>query len=369
MTHDEGTDERPGSGDGELPFNVGWATSIGSLPHTDPVAAARFVLERQPDLPAAPSLPQRSPLEGMLPQALWGMAGVTIDAGDGAITVDTDKLDPTAPLGDPALEGEPFVGLHAFLEAVRGRTAPIKAQVTGPVTLGLAISMYGVDEELAFRLALDAVRQRARALLARLAEAAPDAPLVVFLDEPALVGTAQLGFPLATNDIIDLVSGALAVIEPEAVTGVHCCGEADWKAIIMAGPQVLSLPVGAGVTAAAGAIGVFLDRGGWIAWGAVPTERADRRAGRDLLEVPLGAVVRAGSLRCRPRAGAETVARHPVLRPRHARRGAGGACARLVRQGRGVAAGAGGRGQAFGGCLSGRAEGPAVRFGSSLRAA
>ena len=271
MAHDEGTDERPGTGDGGLPFNVGWATSIGSLPHTDPVAAARFVLERQPDLPAAPSLPQRSPLEGMLPQALWGMAGVTIDAEDGAITVDPDQLDPMAPLGDPTLEGEPFVGLHAFLEAVRGRTAPIKAQVTGPVTLGLAISMYGVDEDLAFRLALDAVRQRARALLARLGEAAPDAPLVVFLDEPALVGTAQLGFPLATNDIIDLVSGALAVIEPEAATGVHCCGEADWKAIIMAGPQVLSLPVGAGVTAAAGAIGVFLDRGGWIAWGAVPT--------------------------------------------------------------------------------------------------
>ncbi len=271
MAHDQGTDERPKAGDDELPFNVGWATSIGSLPHTDPAAAARFVLERQPNLPAAPSLPQRSPLEGMLPQALWGMAGVTIDAADGAITVDTDRLDPEAPLGDPALEGEPFVGLHAFLEAVRGRTAPIKAQLTGPVTLGLAISMYGVDEGLAFRLALDAVRQRARALLARLAEAAPDAPLVVFLDEPALVGTAQLGFPLATNDIIDLVSGALAVIEPEAVTGVHCCGEADWKAIIMAGPQVLSLPVGAGVTAAAGAIGVFLDRGGWIAWGAVPT--------------------------------------------------------------------------------------------------
>ena len=85
----------------------------------------------------------------MLPQALWGMAGVTIDAVDGAITVDTDRLDPEAPLGDPALEGEPFVGLHVFLEAVRGRTAPVKAQLTGPVTLGLAISMYGVDEGLA----------------------------------------------------------------------------------------------------------------------------------------------------------------------------------------------------------------------------
>ena len=63
----------------ELPFSVGWATSIGSLPHTDPVEAARLVLRTQPDLPAAPSLPQRSPLEGMLPQAMWGMSGIEID--------------------------------------------------------------------------------------------------------------------------------------------------------------------------------------------------------------------------------------------------------------------------------------------------
>lgn len=257
--------------DGDLPFSVGWATSIGSLPHTDPVAAARFVLSHQPDLPAAPSLPQRSPLEGMLPQALWGMSGFTLDPNDGTISVDGDALDPDAPLGDPTLAGEPFVGLRTFLDEVRGRRTPIKAQLTGPVTLGLAISMYGIDEELAFRLALQAVRQRAAALLDRLTDAVPDAPLVVFLDEPALVGTAQLGFPLSTDDIIDLVSGALAVIEPAAVTGVHCCGEADWKAILMAGPQVLSLPVGAGATVASGAIASFLERGGWIAWGAVPT--------------------------------------------------------------------------------------------------
>ena len=257
----------------ELPFSVGWATSIGSLPHTDPVEAARLVLRTQPDLPAAPSLPQRSPLEGMLPQAMWGMPGIEVGS-DGVIGIDVAALDPEAPLADPGLEDEPFVGLQTFLREVEGRTAPVKAQLTGAVTLGLALTMYGVDEPLAFRLALHAVRERAAALLSVLRTALPDAPLLVVVDEPALVGTAQLGFPLSTNDIIDLVSGVLAVLEPDAVTGVHCCGEADWKAILMAGPQVLSLPVGAGVTAAAGAISAFIDRGGWIAWGAVPTSAA-----------------------------------------------------------------------------------------------
>ena len=55
------------------------------------------------------------------------------------------------------------------------------------------------------------------------------------------------------------------------VTGVHCCGTADWRAVLMAGPQVLSMPVGAGATEAAGALSAFVEAGGWVAWGAVPT--------------------------------------------------------------------------------------------------
>lgn len=34
---------------------------------------------------------------------------------------------------------------------------------------------------------------------------------------------------------------------------------------------MLSLPVGADVTGSAGALGAFLERGGWVAWGAVAT--------------------------------------------------------------------------------------------------
>jgi hypothetical protein len=101
---------------------------------------------------------------------------------------------------------------------------------------------------------------------------APAAQPVVFLDEPGLVGGLGHGFPLAPDGMIDLVSGALAVIEPHAITGLHCCGPADWRAVLQAGPQILSLPVGAGIEASAGALSSFIERGGWVAWGAVPTD-------------------------------------------------------------------------------------------------
>src|SRR3546814_20459007 len=81
----------------------------------------------------------------------------------------------------------------------------------------------------------------------------------------------QPGFSLEPNRTIDLLSSVLAVIEPHAMTGVHCCGEADWKVVLQSGPQILSLPLASGAVEHAGAIGSFLERGGWVAWGAVPT--------------------------------------------------------------------------------------------------
>lgn len=249
---------------------TGAATSIGSLPHTDPRAAAAFVLERQPHLPAAPSLPNRSGAERMIPQAAWGIAGVVVHP-DGSLELDGTDLDPRAPVASPGIDGEPFVGLRAFLGAAAGRCGPIKLQLTGPVTLGVALLNLGVPAARAFAVAGSSVRARARGLLAAAQAAAPGAPLVVFLDEPALTATMHPTFPLEPNRTIDLVSSALAALEPHAITGIHCCGPADWRMVLAAGPQILSLPVDAAAVAHAGALGAFLERGGRLAWGAVPT--------------------------------------------------------------------------------------------------
>lgn len=252
----------------ELP--QGLASSIGSLPHTDPRAAATFILERQPRLPAAPSLPRRSGMERMIAQAAYGIAGLRV-LPDGSLEIDDPHLDPRAPLSVAGIDGEPFVGLRAFLAAVAGRRGPIKLQLTGPVTLGVALLNLGVGADLAFAVAGSAVRARARSLIAAAQETAPMAPLVVFLDEPGLTAAMHPNFPLDPGRTIDLVSSALATIEPHAVTGLHCCGVADWRVVLQAGPQILSLPIESGAPLHGGAIGAFLESGGRIAWGVVPT--------------------------------------------------------------------------------------------------
>ena len=81
----------------EQTLRAGAVTSIGSLPHRDADSAAAFVLRHHPGLPAAPQLPRRSPLEGMVAQAARGIEGVRV-APDGSIHVDPAGLDPSAPV-------------------------------------------------------------------------------------------------------------------------------------------------------------------------------------------------------------------------------------------------------------------------------
>ena len=255
----------------DIDLPVGAVTSIGSLPHHRADQAVALVLDHHPWLPAAPSLPRRSPLEGMIAQAAWGMPGVHV-APDGSLDLTLDEIDPEAPPDDVALAGEPFLGLRVFMDAVAGRTGWVKLQLTGPVTLGLALHAAGLDADRAFVAAGTAVRARSQALLDLAHRTVPDAPLLVFVDEPGLAACMHPGFPIEPDRAVDLVSGTLATIEPHAVTGLHCCGKADWRLVLQAGPQVLSAPVDAGVVEAAGTIGGFLDHGGWVAWGAVPTD-------------------------------------------------------------------------------------------------
>lgn len=248
----------------------GLATAVGSLPHRDPAAAVALVLDLLPDLPAAPSLPRRSPLEGMLGQAAAGVPGVALRA-DGSLAVDPTRLDPDGTTAG-GVDGPGFACLRAFLAAVAGRTGPVKLQLTGPVTFGVALARAGAPGERAFPVAAAAVRARARAVLAAARAAVPAATLVVVLDEPGLVTAFRPGFPLPAERTVDLLSGALAALEPEALTGIHCCGPTDWGAVLAAGPDLVSAPVGGGLDRVPAGLAGFLERGGRVAWGAVPTD-------------------------------------------------------------------------------------------------
>jgi methionine synthase II (cobalamin-independent) len=255
-------------------LSTGLATSIGSLPHTDPDAAATVVLERHPLLPAAPQLPARSAREGMIAQGAHGIPGVTV-VDDGSLRVNVEAVEAGLAEGVPidgSMHPPEYGGLLRFLERIEGRHAPVKVQLTGPVTLGLALTRAGVPSRAAFAVAAEAVQVRSRAVLDHVARHAPGAPVVVFLDEPSLAVVEHPGFPLPPHAVVDMLTAALASLHGAAATGVHCCGPTRWALVLEAGPDVLSLPVALAGGLEPAALRAFLGGGGWVAWGAVPTD-------------------------------------------------------------------------------------------------
>jgi methionine synthase II (cobalamin-independent) len=246
----------------------GSTIGIGSLPFRDLGRAIEFALGATV-IPTIPTLPKRSPAEGMVVQSVLGIEGITVGQY-GAISVDVSRLDPLHPVVTD-LQHDAFGGFRAFLAAAAGLDV-VKWQMVGPVTLGKALLRAGVPDDLAFDVSVRAVRAHLQHLLDVVNEALPACTQVVFIDEPDMADVTDVSFPLAPDTAIDLVSGALAAVESRAVSGLHVCGDADWSSLISAGPRIMSIPVDDSVLGSAGYLQQFLARGGIIAWGAVHTD-------------------------------------------------------------------------------------------------
>ncbi|WP_420450958.1 hypothetical protein [Ilumatobacter sp.] len=257
--------------DAVVPFSGGQSIGIGSLPHRDRGAAAAFALSEF-DIATVPSLPMRSSAEGMVAQAVAGLPGVSFGQYGSC------AIDPIALVRDHRittdLSGEAFEGLRAFVDlAVRVHHdgAPVKWQFVGPVTLGVALARAGVRHDRAFEIAAEAVRHHVSEISSALRRALPSSPQLMLLDEPWLVDLMRPDFPIPPDVAVDLISTGMAAVGSEAAFGLHCCGRCDIATMLETGPQVISIPVADELVEYAGYLGRFVDGGGVIAWGVVPT--------------------------------------------------------------------------------------------------
>jgi hypothetical protein len=247
----------------------GLATGIGSLPHRDAQAATTLTLRMHPHLPAVPQLPELSAREALVAQWAGALPEVTLDR-DGALSIDRNRAGERVA---PSFTAETHAGLFAFLDAAEdpGAVPRVKVQIVGPLTLGVALADAGMPVSVAFRRAGEAVRAWVRAIDELLTVRVPHVPVVLFLDEPALVLWKRGAAPLEREEAVDLLSGALAAAS--GTTGVHVCGDGDLRLAFEAGPRIVGVPVTDELIADADVFSRHVDADGWIAWGAVPTDR------------------------------------------------------------------------------------------------
>jgi len=267
------------------PFEI---TGIGSLPHRDPEEAVRFVFRYLERIPHWPQLPKRDKKEEMTRQFLEGMPGIReeeeriwIDPpGDAPeewerFYQDLQKED-ISPFG---ISPERAMGFYAFLEGLREkRLGFVKGQVIGPVTLSFSLKdkkggFAFYDEEIR-EMIVKALNMKAKWQIRKLKEMRPDLGVILFFDEPGLVGW---GTPQISASSAEITSVLKEVKEGlEAFCGIHICGNTEWPLILRADFDVVSLDAylyGDSFLTWVEEIEEFLQRGGIIAWGIVPTDR------------------------------------------------------------------------------------------------
>jgi hypothetical protein len=257
---------------GTSPFADGAVVGIGALPHRDADAAAAFSISEF-GVATVPSLPKRSPAEALIAQAVVGLPGVS-PGPYGSLAIDPIAVGEAGTIRTDVWR-DAFGGMRSFLDlaariGLDGQ--PVKWQFVGPVTLGVALQRAGLDAADAFAVAARAVRVHLADLAEEVAAVLPASPQLVLLDEPLLADLMQPDFPIPPDEAIDLMSSGMAALGTEVLVGVHCCGPVDLATLLATGPSAISISVGEELLDWAGYLARFLDDGGVVVWGVVPTE-------------------------------------------------------------------------------------------------
>ena len=275
----------------------GHATLIGSLPVTDHQQGLDLVRRYTPAIPLWPQLPA-NPREGMLVQFAEGFVGLVegertyFDTGGDfdnqllpffeeylQISEEPERLQTSR----FAISRERAAGLYLLREqAAAFRPLALKGQITGPFTLltGLQdqdrrLSYYNpslremVVQGLALKSAWQTRFLRETGL-----------PVLVFIDEPALAGLGSSSFiSIATADIAQDLAQVVAAIQGSGgLAGVHVCANTEWELLLTGALDVISFDAYEffdRFLTCRPLIHAFLERGGIIAWGLVPTGKIE----------------------------------------------------------------------------------------------
>ncbi len=279
----------------------GMATGIGSLPYTEPKEALKLVMEYLPDIPHWPQLPARGSREHFVHQFLrplvdsgmlafqedrWGFATEKEDCAECMTCFYTSCL--SAENGDAECvraylpSPDSAAGWHAFMDAIRKGESKnakyVKGQIVGPLTVALelkdqdGVSAYykeNLRDVLIRNLALNA-----RAQAEEMASSGHDP--IVFVDDPAISACgSRLHLALDRQSIVDDLKNIFSAIRSGGgLAGLHACQAIDWSIATDSDVDILSIDVyrfGDSLAPYADRLRSFLEKGGAIAWGVVPT--------------------------------------------------------------------------------------------------
>jgi hypothetical protein len=274
------------------------ATTIGSLPHTDVAFGTTLMFETTPEIPSWVQFPRRIFQENMMIQFTEGMPGLMRDGE--RIYFNTKANDFTDQLTEFftyylaatenkaldaldhfALSTQYAAGFTEFVSRLRKQNIPraaLKGQVTGPFTLG--INLLDQDDRCAYyedQLRDMIVKTVALKTMWQMVQlSAFGQQIIILIDEPSLMHFgSQMFLTVSREDIIrDLNEVAAMIHHQGGLAGIHCETDTDWSLLMETDLNLLVFDAYEhiqAITLYPAELGAFIERGGFLGWGIIPT--------------------------------------------------------------------------------------------------
>jgi hypothetical protein len=257
-------------------------TAMAVMPHTDINRALEMALSL--DVPFWPQLPRYSYYEDMYVQASEHFPGIILDVEKRTLRFSMEKfineLDETmAHFDEPEyfdISENYSEVYHSFLKIDLADRPAIRGQLEGPISFGFNVIDQDnrpiLFDETIRPFIIEFLARRINVQLSKLKKINQNA--FMFIDEPGLqfVFSAMSGYgDVAARKDMEFFFSLI-----ERPRGIHLCGNPDWDFLLGLDLDILSLDVysnGEVFTAYASSIKKFLDRGGTLVWGIIPTNR------------------------------------------------------------------------------------------------
>ena len=271
-------------------------TAIGSLPHTNANEAMELVKSNFSRIPFWPQLVKVNKNEDMIFQFLEGMPSFFCE--DNKIFLDTEYEtfcedfeeffnsyeECITDLSSPQLEkfritkSSTFEHYLTLIQKLKPNFA--KGQIVGPFTLATTLckkdDTAAIYDETLREIIVKTLSLKALWQIEKIKSANPDTTPIIFIDEPsisqigtsAFVGITQEEATAMISEVAELIN------QNEGLAAIHCCGKCDWTIPLKSGVKIINpdaYTYAQNLSIFSSEISTFLNNGGIIAWGIVPT--------------------------------------------------------------------------------------------------
>lgn len=286
--------------------------TLGSLPHKDIKSAMGVVKADFPVIPFWPQLVRLNKNEDMIVQFIENMPGLILNNDNGEkLYLDNESDEFFEQLEIFFMDYEEIISnsdsnliekynisennslaFGTFLEILK-ETKPKfgKGQICGPFTLATTL----VDKEGKCAFYDETLREIIVKMLSlkviwqikQIRQANPETTPIIFLDEPSMsqLGTSAF-ITISREEVIQIVKEVVDIIkENDALSAIHCCGKCDWSLPVDCEVDIIhfdSYAFAQNLSLFSNELKPFLQNGGIIAWGVVPTLDKDALDATDL---------------------------------------------------------------------------------------